>query len=160
MDTASPNEKTYIGAAAILEKKQKYIIPCLGHFYHDPRQIVRGEMQYLYDDGEFCQFMDTATYEQVAISDEDVGDVKKWMIDGMMVEILFHNGKAIGVEVPQVVELKIVETPPNFKGDTQGGKKPATLESGAVVQIPFHVLEGEVIRVDTVRGEYIERANK
>jgi len=104
--------------------------------------------------------MDTATYEQVAISDEDVGDVKKWMIDGMMVEILFHNGNAIGVEVPQVVELKIVETPPNFKGDTQGGKKPATLESGAVVQIPFHVLEGEVIRVDTVRGEYIERANK
>ena len=118
------------------------------------------EMQYLYDDGELCQFMDTTTYEQVAISDEDVGDVKKWMIDGMMVEILFHNGNAIGVEVPQVVELKIVETPPNFKGDTQGGKKPATLESGAVVQIPFHVLEGEVIRVDTVRGEYIERANK
>ena len=118
------------------------------------------EMQYLYDDGAFCQFMDTTTYEQVAISDEDVGDVKKWMIDGMMVEILFHNGNAIGVEVPQVVELKIVETPPNFKGDTQGGKKPATLESGAVVQIPFHVLEGEVIRVDTVRGEYIERANK
>ena len=118
------------------------------------------EMQYLYDDGEFCQFMDTTTYGQVAISDEDVGDVKKWMIDGMMVEILFHNGNAIGVEVPQVVELKIVETPPNFKGDTQGGKKPATLESGAVVQIPFHVLEGEVIRVDTVRGEYIERANK
>ena len=61
------------------------------------------EMQYLYDDGEFCQFMDTTTYEQVAISDEDVGDVKKWMIDGMMVEILFHNGNAIGVEVPQVV---------------------------------------------------------
>ena len=108
----------------------------------DQPNLEEKEMQYLYDDGEFCQFMDTATYEQVAISDEDVGDVKKWMIDGMMVEILFHNGKA------------------NFKGDTQGGKKPATLESGAVVQIPFHVLEGEVIRVDTVRGEYIERANK
>ena len=86
--------------------------------------------------------------------------LKKWMIDGMMFEILFHNSKAIGVEVPQVVELKIVETPPNFKGDTQGGKKSATLESGAVVQIPFHVLEGETIRVDTVRGEYIERAGK
>ena len=126
----------------------------------DQPNLEEKEMQYLYDDGEVCQFMDTATYEQVAISDEDVGDVKKWMIDGMMVEILFHNGKAIGVEVPQVVELKIVETPPNFKGDTQGGKKPATLESGAVVQIPFHVLEGEIIRVDTVRGEYIERAGK
>jgi elongation factor P len=105
--------------------------------------------------------MDVESYEQVAIADEDIGDAKKWMIDGMMVQILFHNGKAIGVEVPQVVELKIIETQPNFKGDTQGSnKKPATLESGAVVQIPFHVLEGEVIRVDTVRGEYIERANK
>ena len=122
---------------------------------------VKKEMQYLYDDGEYSQFMDVESYEQVAIADGDVGEAKKWMIDGMMVQILFHNGKAIGVEVPQVVELKIVETQPNFKGDTQGSnKKPATLESGAVVQIPFHVLEGEVIRVDTVRGEYIERANK
>lgn len=119
------------------------------------------EMQYLYDDGEFCQFMDNATYEQVSISTEDVGDSKKWMIDGMNVSVLFHNGKAIGVEVPQVVELKIIETQPNFKGDTQGSnQKPATLESGAVVKIPFHVLEGEFIRVDTQRGEYIERANK
>lgn len=84
-------------------------------------------MQYLYNDGWYCQFMDTTTYEQVAISYEDVGEAKKWMIDGMMFEILFHNSKAIGVEVPQVVELKIVETPPNFKGDTQGGKKSATL---------------------------------
>lgn len=118
-------------------------------------------MQYLYDDGENCQFMDTQSYEQVAISDNDVGEAKKWMLDGMMVEVLFHNGKAIGVEVPQVVELKIIETAPNFKGDTQGSnKKPATLETGAVVQIPFHVLEGEVIRVDTTRGEYIEKANK
>lgn len=123
--------------------------------------LVEKEMQYLYDDGEYCQFMDVESYEQVAIADEDIGDAKKWMIDGMMVQILFHNGKAIGVEVPQVVELKIIETQPNFKGDTQGSnKKPATLESGAVVQIPFHVLEGEVISVDTVRGEYIERANK
>ena len=105
--------------------------------------------------------MDTQSYEQIAISDEEVGDNKKWMLDGMMVDVLFHNGKAIGLEVPQVVELKIVETAPNFRGDTQGSnKKPATLETGAVVQIPFHILEGEVIRVDTVRGEYIEKANK
>lgn len=118
-------------------------------------------MQYLYDDGEFCQFMDTQTYEQVGILDEDVGESKKWMLDGMMVDVLFHNSKAIGVEVPQVVELKIIETAPNFRGDTQGSnRKPATLETGAVVYIPFHVLEGEVIRVDTSRGEYLERANK
>ena len=119
------------------------------------------QMQYLYDDGEFCQFMDTESYEQIVISDEEVGDYKKWMLDGLMVEVLVHNGYAIGLEVPQVVELKIVETAPNFRGDTQGSnKKPATLETGAVVQIPFHILEGEVIRVDTVRGEYIEKANK
>lgn len=116
------------------------------------------QMQYLYDDGDSYQFMDTASYEQIGIPHDGVGDVAKWMIDGMMVDILFHNGTAIGVEVPATVELKIVETPPNFKGDSQGGKKPATLESGAVVQVPFHVLEGEVIRVDTVKGEYLEKA--
>ena len=115
-------------------------------------------MQYLYHDGENFQFMDTATYEQIALTDDQVGDVAKWMIDGMSVQILFHNNKAISVDVPQVVELKIIETAPNFKGDTSsGGKKPATLESGAVVQIPFHVLEGEVIRVNTETGEYVEK---
>ena len=117
-------------------------------------------MQYLYDDGVTLLIIETAIYEQVAVSKEAAGEAVKWIIDGMMVEILFHNGKAIDVEVPQTVELKIVETPPNFKGDSQGGKKPATLESGAVVQIPFHVLEGEIIRVDTTRGEYLERVGK
>ncbi len=120
--------------------------------------LEQKQMQYLYDDGELYQFMDTVSYEQIGIEHDNVGDVAKWMIDGMMVDILFHNGKAIDVEVPMVVELKIVETPPNFKGDSQGGKKPATLESGAVVQVPFHVLEGEVIRVDTAKGEYLEKA--
>ncbi len=120
--------------------------------------LEQKQMQYLYDDGDFFQFMDTTSYEQIGLSHEDVGEVEKWMIDGMMVDILFHNGNAIDVEVPAVVELKIVETPPNFKGDSQGGKKPATLESGAVVQVPFHVLEGEIIRVDTAKGEYLEKA--
>ncbi len=120
--------------------------------------LEQKQMQYLYDDGEFYQFMDTVSYDQVGLAHDDVGDVAIWMIDGMMVDILFHNGNAIDVEVPAVVELKIVETPPNFKGDSQGGKKPATLESGAVVQVPFHVLEGEVIRVDTAKGEYLEKA--
>ncbi len=114
-------------------------------------------MQFLYDDGELMQFMDTVTYDQIGLTHDQVGDAANWIIDGMNVDMLFHNGKPIGVEAPAVVELKIVETPPNFKGDSQGGKKPATLESGAVVQIPFHVLEGETIRVDTVRGEYIEK---
>ena len=80
------------------------------------------------------------------------------MIDSMEAEILFHNGKAISVEIPQTITLTVVETPPNFKGDSQGGKKPATLDSGAVVQVPFFILEGQKIVVDTVEGKYLEKA--
>ena len=119
------------------------------------------KMQYLYDDGEFLQFMDTETFDQIGLTKEQVGkETFDFMIDGMEADIIFHNGKPISVEIPQTVELKIVETPPNFKGDSQGGKKPATLESGAVVQVPFHVLEGDVIKVDTVEGKYLERVKK
>jgi len=80
------------------------------------------------------------------------------MIDGMEADVLFHNGQAISVEIAQTVTLKVVETPPNFKGDSQGGKKPAKLESGAVVQVPFFVLEGDSIKVDTVDAKYLEKA--
>ena len=114
-------------------------------------------MQFLYDDGEMSQFMDTTTYDQIGLTYNQVGDTQKWIIDGMNVEILFHNGNAIDVEAPATVELKIAETGPNFKGDSQGGKKPATLESGAVVQIPFHILEGDIIKCDTRTGEYTEK---
>ncbi len=114
-------------------------------------------MQYLYDDGEMMQFMDTVTYDQIGLTHDQVGDVADWIIDGMTVEMLFHNNIPIAVEAPATVELKIVETPPNFKGDSQGGKKPATLESGAVVQVPFHVLEGSTIRVDTATRSYLEK---
>ena len=115
-------------------------------------------MQYLYNDGEMYQFMDTVSYDQLGLTEEQVGDTKKWIIDGMNVEILFHNDKAISLEPPSNVELKIVETPPNFKGDTSSsGKKPATLETGAVVQVPFHVLEGDTIRVETSEGTYMEK---
>ncbi len=120
--------------------------------------IEEKSMQYLYHDGDHYQFMDSTTYEQIALSDNQVGDVAKWMKDGVIVSVLFHNNKAISVDVPQVVELLITETAPNFKGDTSsGGKKPAKLETGAVVQIPFHVLEGETIKVNTETGEYLEK---
>jgi elongation factor P len=119
--------------------------------------LVQKTMQYLYDDGSMHQFMDTTTYDQVALTYDQVGDSSKWIIDGMNVEILFHNGNAIEVEPPATVELTISETGPNFKGDSQGGKKPATLESGVVVQVPFFVLEGDTIKVDTIKGEYIEK---
>ncbi|RDU62666.1 elongation factor P [Helicobacter sp. MIT 14-3879] len=120
--------------------------------------IEEKTMQYLYHDGDSFQFMDSSTYEQISLSDDQVGDVSKWMKEGINVSILFHNNKAISVDVPQVVELLITETAPNFKGDTSSSsKKPATLETGAVVQIPFHVLEGETIKVNTDTGEYLER---
>lgn len=116
-------------------------------------------MQYLYHDGDFYQFMDTTTFEQIGLDEDQVGDAKDWMLESMEVEILFFNEKPISLEVPQVVELKVIDTPPDFKGDTsQGGKKPATLETGVVVNVPFHVLEGDVIRVDTKEGAYLEKA--
>ena len=124
----------------------------------DEPNIVEKPMQYLYFDGNTYQFMDTESYEQIALTQDQVGDASKWMLDGMNLQVLLHNNKAISVSPPQIVELKIIETPPNFKGDTSSaGKKPATLETGAVVQIPFHVLEGEIIRVNTETGEYVEK---
>jgi elongation factor P len=114
-------------------------------------------MQYLYDDGEMLQFMDNITYEQIGLTKAQVGDAQKWIIDGMNVEMMFFNGKAITVEPPMTVEMRVVETPPNFKGDSQGGKKPATLECGAVVQIPFHIVEGDIVKCDTRTGEYLEK---
>jgi elongation factor P len=114
-------------------------------------------MQFLYDDGELLQFMDVETYEQIGLTPEQVGDAEDWIIDSMNVDMMFFNGKAITVEPPMVVELKVIETPPNFKGDSQGGKKPATLESGAVVQVPFHIVEGDTIKCDTRTGEYLEK---
>lgn len=120
--------------------------------------LIEKEMQYLYHDGEMLQFMDTVTYEQIALTEDQVGDTEQWIIDGMSVNVLFHNEKAISVDAPPTVTLKIVEAPPNFKGDTSSGsKKPATLESGAVVQVPYHVLEGDTVKVNTETGEYLEK---
>lgn len=120
--------------------------------------IVERQMQFLYHDGDSFQFMDTESYEQLALTDNQVGDTSKWIIDGMNVSVLFHNNKAISVDAPSVVELVVTETPPNFKGDTSSGsKKPATLATGAVIQVPYHVLEGDTIRVNTELGEYIEK---
>ncbi len=122
-------------------------------------ELEQKKMQYLYDDGEFLQFMDSETFEQIGLTHDQVGkDIVDFLVDGMEVQILFHNGKAISVELPTSYVYEVVETPPNFKGDSQGGKKPATLNSGAVIQVPFHVLEGDQIKVNTETGEYLEKA--
>ncbi|SFV75768.1 Translation elongation factor P [hydrothermal vent metagenome] len=113
-------------------------------------------MQYLYDDGEMYQFMDNATYDQLGLTHQQCEEVDKWFKDGVNVEIVFYKNNPITVQVPEVMELVVEDTPPNFKGDTSSGsKKPATLETGAVVQVPYHVLPGDVIKVNTVDGEFL-----
>jgi elongation factor P len=117
------------------------------------------KMQFSYKDDDFFHFMDAKTYDMLPLSVEQVGDAGKWIIDGMDVNILFFNSKAISVDVADVIVLEVVDTPPNFKGDTSSSsKKPATLESGAVVNVPFHVLEGDKIKIDTKNGDYLEKA--
>lgn len=121
-------------------------------------EITFKTMQYLYDDGESFQFMDNESFEQIALSYEQCDDASKWFKDGISVDMIFFKGNAISVSAPEVMEFVITETPPNFKGDTSSGsRKPATLESGAVVQVPYHVLEGDTIRVNTVDCEYLEK---
>ncbi|MGP1561512.1 MAG: elongation factor P [Helicobacteraceae bacterium] len=121
-------------------------------------ELESKKMQYLYADGDNLQFMDTVTYEQLGLSKDQVGETVNWITESMEIEVLFHNQKPIAIDPPAVVNLKVVETPPNFKGDTSSGsKKPATLETGAVIQVPYHVLEGDVVRVDTATATYLEK---
>ena len=124
----------------------------------DRPDVVEKKMQYLYREGDNFVMMDNETYEQVPLSQEAVGDAARFMIENVEVSILYHNDRPIGVEVPTFVELAIAEAEPGVKGDTaSGGSKPATLETGAVVQVPLFLEPGERIRVDTRTGAYIER---
>jgi len=116
-------------------------------------------MQFLYRDDRY-NFMDTETYEQVSLSADEVGDAREYLRENTEVDVLYIAGSPAGVELPNFVELAIARTDPGVRGDTaQGGTKPATLETGAVVQVPLFVKEGERIRVDTRSGEYFERVN-
>ncbi|MCL5022512.1 MAG: elongation factor P [Nitrospirae bacterium] len=116
------------------------------------------EMQYLYAEGDLHYFMDTETFEQVPITTSKLGDAKKFLKENMVVKILNYKGEPLTVELPTFVELRVTRTDPGFKGDTaSGGSKPATVETGAVVRVPFHINEGDVLRIDTRTSEYIER---
>ena len=116
------------------------------------------EMQYLYNDGNLYYFMDIETYEQIPLNKEQVEDAMVYVKENMNVYIKFFKGEAFSVEPPNFVELEVAHTEPGFKGDTAtGGSKPATLETGAVVNVPLFVNTGDIIRVDTRTGEYIER---
>ena len=124
----------------------------------DTPNIEEKNMQFLYATGDEYFFMDNETYEQSSLSAKQMGDNKNWLKENMVVQVLYHNGEPLNVEVPMFVELKVVRTDPGVKGDTAaGGTKPATLETGAIVKVPLYLEEGEIIKVDTRTGEYLER---
>ncbi len=115
-------------------------------------------VQYLYNDGEAYHFMDTETYEQPALSKDLLGDSARFLKENIVVELSTYEGQPIEVELPTTVDLKVTETAPGFKGDTaSGGGKPATLETGVVVTVPFFVNVGDTVRVDTRDGSYVTR---
>ena len=120
--------------------------------------VMDTQMQYLYADGEFWYFMDPNTYEQLGAGDSAVADSKQWLKEEDMCEVTLWNGVPLSVSAPNFVELTITETDPGVRGDTaQGGNKPATLETGAVVKVPLFIEQGEVIKIDTRSGEYVSR---
>jgi elongation factor P len=125
-----------------------------------PVRTESKKMQYLYDSGESAVFMDNRDYEQIEIASDVLGDSMKWVLPNSEVEILFVDEKPSDVQVPGSIEMKVTQTDPGLKGDTAsgGGSKPATLESGVVVQVPLFIDEGETVRVDTRSGEYMSRA--
>ena len=121
-------------------------------------RIDRKDMQYLYADGDLYNFMDTETYEQIALNKDTVGDAMKFVKENDMCKVCSHNGSVFSVEPPLFVELEITETEPGFKGDTAtGATKPAIVETGAQVAVPLFVELGDKIKIDTRTGEYLSR---
>ncbi|MFZ7133842.1 MAG: elongation factor P [Eubacteriales bacterium] len=120
--------------------------------------IETKEMQYLYNDGSLYYYMDLETYEQIPLNYDQVEDAMKYLKENMNATIKFFKGQAFSVVAPNFVELEIIETDPGFKGDTAtGANKPATVETGAIITVPLFVEQGDVIRIDTRTGEYMER---
>ncbi len=121
-------------------------------------RIDRKDHQYLYADGDLYYFMDVETYDQIALSRDDIGDALKFVKENEMVKLCSHNGSVFAVEPPLFVELQITETEPGFKGDTAtGATKPAVVETGATVYVPLFVEQNDVIKIDTRTGEYLSR---
>ena len=121
--------------------------------------LDRREMQYLYKEGKEYVMMDNESYEQLQLTEDQIGDGIKYLKENMIVQVLIHDSRIIGVDLPGHVIWKGTDTPPTEKGNTaQGGTKPATLETGAVVNVPFFISNGDKIRVDTRTNEYLDRA--
>ena len=117
-------------------------------------------MQYLYNDGDIYHFMDTESFEQIEINRKRLGDVLNYLKESSTVEVSSYKDEIVDIELPVAVELGVIATEPGFKGDTAtGGNKPATLETGFTVQVPLFINEGDIIKVDTRTGEYLERSS-
>ena len=121
--------------------------------------LEQHEMEYLYSDGSHHHFMNTETFEQIALSDDDLGDAAQWLTPGLKIQVEFYEGTPIGIDLPPSLELTVTQTEPSLKGATVSNvNKPATLETGVTIQVPPFVNEGDRIRVDPAEGRYIERA--
>jgi elongation factor P len=120
--------------------------------------IEENEMSFLFKEAGDFVFMDQKSYEQLSILGDLIGDDWKWLKDNMVVHVMFWNGRAIGVKLPNFVELRVTSSEPGIKGDTSGGaQKPATLETGAQINVPLFINEGDLLRIDTRTGDYCER---
>jgi elongation factor P len=117
------------------------------------------EMEYLYSDGSHHHFMNSESFDQIALSDDELGDAAQWLAPGLKIQVEFYEGSPIGIDLPPSLELTVTQTEPSMKGATVSNvNKPATLENGVTVQVPPFVNEGDRIRVDPIEGRYIERA--
>ncbi len=124
----------------------------------DEADVEDKKMQYLYQDGEQLIFMDQESYDQIPFTAEQIGDDRKYLLENIEVDVVFWQGKPISIELPAFIEACVSQCDPGVKGDTaSGATKPATLESGAVIQVPLFIKEGEKIRVDTRTNAYVER---
>ena len=127
----------------------------------DVPDLEEKTMQYLYAADKDRAFMDTSTYEQVSMNEKQLGDSVSYLKENMEIKVLYHKGMPINIEVPMFVELAIARTDPGVRGDTaSGGSKPATLETGAVVKVPLYMNEGDVLKIDTRTGSFVERVKK
>ena len=123
--------------------------------------VVEKDMQYLYNDGHHWHFMDPKTFEQISAGEAAIADAKQWLKEQDICIMTLYNGVPLSIEAPNFVTLKITQTDPGVKGDTaQGGSKPATLETGAIVRVPLFVDQGEIIKIDTRTGEYVSRVKE
>ena len=126
-----------------------------------PAAMEESRMQYLYREGDEFHFMDTSTFDQVMLTEDTLGDAPKFMKENEEVDVLFFKGRPVSVTVAMFVELEVTHTEPGVKGDTaSGATKPATLETGHVVNVPLFIEQGERLKIDTRNGEYVERVKR